>query len=149
MLCYPVLHAGHFIGRSSVILTKYKIILVLIVYEKLPSSHLKAWESLAKHLCKRQFLISCDSCTSNISCPMGGIWLLFFFLTCPLLFGAELQLVIVRTCRPFPSLHKGHSLTNDPFCKPNTFGEFKRKTLALHPNAVIETAATSKKKKPL
>lgn len=114
MLCYPALQEVHFIRSSWVILHKKK---VLIVCEEWPPSHLKEWDSLAKHLSKLQFLITCDSCTCTISCTTGEIWL--FFLTFPLLLGAELQLVIVRTCRPFPSLHKGHPLTNDPFCKPN------------------------------
>lgn len=106
---------------------------VLIVCEEWPPSHLKEWDSLAKHLSKLQFLITCDSCTCTISCTTGEIWL--FFLTFPLLLGAELQLVIVRTWRPFPSLHKGHPLTNDPFCKPNALhlGNWRGRHYPLHP----------------
>lgn len=55
-------------------------------------------------------------------------------LTCiPLLSEAEQQLVIVRTCRPFPLLHKGHASINDPFCKPNASGNSKERHYPVHP----------------
>lgn len=103
------------------------------------------WDTFANHLDRLQFLISHVSCTSNI-CTMGQILLFKFFLTFPLLSGAELLLAIVRTCSPFPTLHKGHPLTTDPFCMPNPFGKF---TSPFTPDLVIKTAATHRKKSSL
>jgi len=65
----------------------------------------------------------------------------------PHLSGAELQFIVIRTCRKFPLLHKGHPLTNDPFCKPNIFGEFKGRYSPFTPDLAMKTAATLQEKK--
>lgn len=56
-----------------------------------------------------------------------------YFLPLPLLSGAELQLIFVRTCRPFPPLHKGHSAANNPYCKANALENSIWWPWSLHP----------------